>query len=495
MNVSCSKSSAWLVVLATIAMISTGFAQPPDTLWTRTYGGDGADFGFAAAASGDGGYVLCGTTDSFSANGDRDVYLVKINDAGDTLWTRTYGYASTWEEGRDIAKTADGGYIIAGYTGVEDVSTDIHLLKVNSLGDLEWRRNYGGLDVEEANAVKQTSDGGYVIVGLTESYGDGLSDSYIIRTNDVGDTLWTKTYGGVLYEVGRDVVVLEDSGFAVASSNTSDGPGATGVELRRLDENGESLWVQRYGGPNLDSPRCLIQCQPSGFLIGGMTISFAPTIKTDAYMIRVSDEGDSLWMRTYGYRDSSEAFLSASQLSDGSFILAGFTGSTSEGADRASVYLVRTDSLGLFEWSAIYGGPNQDFVESVLLSPDGGYLLTGWSNSNDVGTFNIYTLRIDSELGIPNHNRSLIPDRLSLYAYPNPFNSETTLKLSLDRPQTIELTLYNQLGQIVMPLMKGQVETGEFSYHLSANSLPSGTYYAQLNTQDSQFTRKLILIK
>lgn len=482
------------ILLLFVASICS--AQPPDTVWTQTFGGNHRDFGFAVAESNDGGYVLCGRLQSYLPWEDRDVYLVKLNDAGDSVWTKRYGSPDIWEEGWDIAATHDGGYIVAGFIGLENVSTDIYLLKLDGLGNLEWERTYGGPDVEEANAVKQTPDGGYVVVGRTESYGAGLSDSYIIRTDEVGDTLWTKTYGGVFHEVGRDVVVLADSGFAVASSNTSDGPGATAVELRQLDENGASIWDRRYGGYNLDTPRCLIRCLPSGYLIGGTTLSFAPTTKTEAFMIRVSGEGDSLWMRTYGYRDSSEIFYSVAQLPDDGFILTGSTGSTSEGADLASIYLVRTDSLGDLEWSSIHGGFDHQSAEAVLVTSDNGLLVCGWTGEwwgmNDV---DLYAMRFESILDFtPTRNRPF-PSQLTLRAYPNPFNAETTLAFYLNRPQMIELTLYDQLGRVVRTLINEQAPAGEITYHLTASSLPSGTYYARLTTPSSQFTRKLVLLK
>jgi hypothetical protein len=423
------------------------------------------------------------------------VYLVKLNDNGDSVWTRTYGSPDIWEEGWDICATNDGGYVVAGFIGQENVSTDIVLLKLDSLGDLEWERTYGGPDVEEANAVKQTPDGGYVVVGKTHSFGFGAVNTYIIRTEVDGDTLWTKTYGGVFNEVGQDVVILADSGFAVVSSNTSDGPGPTAIELRQLDENGESIWVRRYGGSSLDVPFSLIPCRPSGYLIGGTSRSFTSSTKTDAYIIRVSSEGDSLWMRTYGYPDSSEAFFATSQLQDGGFIFVGFTGYTSEVTDFASIYLVRTDSLGDLEWSGVYGGFDHQAAEDVLITQDNGLLVCGWTGEwwgmNDV---DLYAMRFESVLdNTPSHGQPF-PSQLTLSAYPNPFNAETTLTFYIDHPQMIELTLYDQLGRVVRTLMKEQA-AGEISYHLTAPSLPSGIYYAHLTTPSSQFIRKLVLLK
>jgi hypothetical protein len=483
------------IIIPLLILASLAFAQPPDTLWTRTYGGSYEDFGYGVAASDDGGYLLCGSLQSYIPWEDRDIFIVKINDAGDSIWTRTFGSTNTWEEARDITACIDGGYLLVGYIGLEDIETDAYLLKVDSLGNFEWERRYGGTECEEANAVMQTSDGGYIIVGLTYSYGMGLSDSYIIRTDEAGDTLWTKTYGGDLYEACYDVAAIDEGGFAIVSSNTSDGPGATGVEFRKLDENGESVLVRRYGGENLDSPRCLTRCIPSGYLIGGWTASFAQS-REDMYALRVADNGDSLWMQTYGFADSSEIIKSAVQLEDGGFLFAGGTGSAGIGADLTSIYLVRTDSLGELLWSNVYGGFDQQLAEDVLVTSGNGLLVCGWTGDLvDEDDTDIYVMRFESVLDTEPSRSQPFPAQLTLRAFPNPFNSETTLSFNLNRPQMIELTLYNQLGQIVETLMQGQFSAGDFSYHLTASFLPSGTYYAQLNTPSSQFTRKLILVK
>jgi hypothetical protein len=157
-----------------------------------------------------------GHTSSFGA-GAYDVYLVKTDSRGDTLWTRTYGGAEV-DEGYSAEQTADGGYIIAGKTysfGAGGV--DVWLLKTNAAGDTIWTRTYGGPDDEVGSSVQQTTDGGYIVGGITNSFGAGGYDFYLIKTGGSGDTVWTRTYGGSRADLGHVVrQLLMEAAFSWA---------------------------------------------------------------------------------------------------------------------------------------------------------------------------------------------------------------------------------------------------------------------------------------
>jgi hypothetical protein len=207
-----------------------------DTLWTRTFGGDSLDVGCTVQPTSDGGYIIAGGTRSFGRGG-LDIYLIKTNASGDTLWTRTYG-GSGYEEGSSVEQTADGGYIVAGYTdsfGAD--SADVYLVKTNSAGDTICTRTYGGSGSDEANALGKTSDGGYIIGGWTSSFGAGSRDVYLVRTNASGDTVWTRTCGGTGIDYGSSVQQTADGGYVAAGYTTSVGTGGD-VYLIKTDETG-----------------------------------------------------------------------------------------------------------------------------------------------------------------------------------------------------------------------------------------------------------------
>ena len=200
--------------------------------WERTYGGAGNEGGNAVRQTQDGGYIVSGGTTSYG-NGYQ-VYLVKTNASGDTLWTRTYGGAGS-DEGYSVQQTQDTGYIVSGYTNSFGNFTQVYLIKTNASGDTLWTRYYGGMGEDVGYSAQQTSDGGYVVAGLTGFYPD--YQVCLIKTNASGDTLWTKTYGGTGDDDGNSVQQTSDGGYIVAGRYDAFGTNPQ-VYLIKTDANG-----------------------------------------------------------------------------------------------------------------------------------------------------------------------------------------------------------------------------------------------------------------
>ncbi|MBL7942421.1 MAG: hypothetical protein JNM00_06630, partial [Flavobacteriales bacterium] len=196
--------------------------------YQKTIGSSQGDNAMAVVQTTDGGYVTCGSSLSFG-NNNSQVYLVKTNDEGDTLWTRTYDFGNL-DYGNALQMTNDGGFIIAGRTFTGTVNyDDVLLMKVGADGSFEWAKAYGGGEQDQANAVRQTSDGGFIVAGYTTSYGAGLPDIYLVKTSANGDLEWTKTYGGTVTDEAYDVWQNEDGGYIVAGSVRSFLPDNDGV--------------------------------------------------------------------------------------------------------------------------------------------------------------------------------------------------------------------------------------------------------------------------
>ena len=208
-----------------------------DTIWTRTYGGSDDDAGWSVAQTTDGGYIIAGWTESFGA-GMEDVYLVKTDVEGDTLWTHTYGGSST-DWGYFVAQTTDSGYIVAGRTASFGAgSSDFYLVKTAPDGDTIWTRTYGGTDSDYGYSVVQTTDGGYIVAGGTRSFGAGEYDVYLVKTDALGDTIWTRTYGGSDYDGCRSIVQTSDGGYIIVGETKSFGAGLHDVYLIKTDSLG-----------------------------------------------------------------------------------------------------------------------------------------------------------------------------------------------------------------------------------------------------------------
>ena len=214
-----------------------------DSLWTKTFGGAYYDVGSSVQQTSDGGYIICGCTNSFG-NGLPDcyLYLIKTDVNGDLLWTKTFGGTDLDDDdkGNSIQQTTDGGYIITGwiYRGVFLDSYDVSLIKTDGSGNEQWTKTFGGTDNDSGNSVQQTTDGGYIICGNTESFGNGGSDIYLIKTDGSGNEQWFKTFGGVNGESGSSVQQTTDGGYIICGNTESFGNGTSDIYLIKTDENG-----------------------------------------------------------------------------------------------------------------------------------------------------------------------------------------------------------------------------------------------------------------
>jgi hypothetical protein len=196
-----------------------------------------------------------------------DVYLIKVDSLGDTLWTKTYGLLLN-DIGYSVQQTTDGGYIIAGETfSFGTGSSDVYLVKTDTLGNTLWTRTYGGTDWDGQPSVQQTTDGGYIIAGETFSFGSGSGDVYLVKTDTLGDTLWTRTYGGTDDDDGYSVQQTSDSGYIIAGHTKSFGAGSNDVYLIKTSVEGEVGVEEESSEFRISNNEFrLLQNQPNPFL-------------------------------------------------------------------------------------------------------------------------------------------------------------------------------------------------------------------------------------
>jgi hypothetical protein len=260
-----------------------------DSLWARTYGGGADDIGYAVAQCPDSGFIVVGTTCSFGA-GQGDVYLVRTTALGDTLWTRTYGGASE-EQGNAVVPTADSGFIVCAWTRSFGAGAgDVYLVKTDACGDTLWTRRYGGTGNDYCHAIRPTLDGGYVMAGVTFSYGAAQGDFYLIRTDANGDTLWTRTYGTAAAYLGHTVDLTADGGFALTGVTRSFGAGAYDAWLIRTDSLGDTLWTRTFGGVGEERAFSVMATADGGFALGGWTASSGAG-GADAWLVKTDSAG------------------------------------------------------------------------------------------------------------------------------------------------------------------------------------------------------------
>ncbi|UCD54386.1 MAG: hypothetical protein JSU76_01515, partial [Dehalococcoidia bacterium] len=227
-----------LVVAMILLVPRSAVAQSDNEQWNRTFSGSGWDVGFSVAQTSDGGYIVAGYTRSYGAGGN-DVWLIKTNSEGNRQWSRTFG-GSDWDGAYCVSQTSDGGYIVAGYTRSYDAGADdAWLIKTDSEGHEQWNRVFGGSDWDGAYSVAQTTDGGYILTGWRGSYiGRHQNDIWLIKTDSEGHEQWNRVFGGLLLDVGRCVRQTSDGGYIVVGKTWSYGAGCYDVWLIKTDSEG-----------------------------------------------------------------------------------------------------------------------------------------------------------------------------------------------------------------------------------------------------------------
>lgn len=476
-------------------------AHGPDSLWTKIYGGVGFDEGWSVQQTSDSGYIITGYTSSFGA-GYKDVYLIKTDVDGDTLWTRTYGGVD-WDAGRSVQQTSDGGYIIAGHTESFGAgSWDVYLIKTNSLGDTLWVRTYGGTNVDAGLSVQQISDGDYIVVGYTASFGASCDDVYIVKTDSLGNALWTKMYGGSLYDFAWSVQETADNGFIIAGSTNSFGAGMADIYLLRTDSSGDTLWTKTFGGADADVGYAVQKTTDGGYIVIGYTFSFGLG-EQDVYLIKTDSLGDTLWTRTYGGSDI-DGGVSVQVTADGGFFIAGYT--TSFGMGDLDVYLIKVDSDGDTIWTRTFGGISSDKGYSAQQTYDGGYIIVGNTYSFGAGLFDVYLIKTELDVGIKEErDRRHKTTDIRLATHPNPFTDKVRINLGMDdvgcKMDDISLNIYDVSGRLIksfqLPTAYSLLPT-VFKWDGRDNEgkrVSGGVYFLKLKAGEYNTTSKLLKMR
>ncbi len=373
--------------LFTLLLLSPCFYSEAQITFQKTYSGTGDDRGYSVQQTADGGYIITGSTFSFGA-GNHDVYLIKTDVNGDSLWTKTFGGLND-DEGRSIQQTSDGGYIIAGSTesfGAGDF--DIYLIKTDSNGDSLWTKTFGGTNEDLGFSAKQTTDGGYIVTGSYYISAVLFYNVILIKTDANGNILWTKSFGGTEDEVGKAIQQTSDGGYIITGYTQSFGVGNVDAYLIKTDANGNLLWSKMIGGVLQDWAESGQQTADGGYILAGRTNNFGASFD-DIFLVKTDSSGNLLWTKKFGGPGYDEAY-SVLQTADGGYMIAGYT--TSFGFD--DVFLIKTDANGDSLLIKTFGGANSEDGYSIQPTTDGGYIIIGETDA--LGDVGFYLIKTDS---------------------------------------------------------------------------------------------------
>jgi hypothetical protein len=366
--------------------------------------------------------------------------------APDTLWTKTFG--GPFEDvGWSVQQTNDQGYIISGWTfsygiGVPNYS-NVLLIKTDANGVNQWIRTYGGSNHDVGYQVQQTTDKGYITTGWTDSFGGGTIELYLVKTDSLGDTLWTKVYHGENGAEGYSVKQTIDKGYIITGYTMKFGPNGMDVYLVRADSLGDTLWTKTFGGNGLDIGSAAEITIDGGYVIVGSTWSYGPS---------------------------------------------------------SDVYLIKTDSLGNQQWVQTIGGINYDGGYTVDTTLDGGYIITGETESFGNGSSDVYLIKIDTDPSSINEEKYHDKGNPELICQPNLFSTSITISYSLKKACNVIVCIYSISGILIKTLQSGKKEAGIYSLRWNGTDnndrkVSAGIYFTRLTVEEFESVKKIVLVK
>ena len=367
--------------------VNTRGVAAPQVQWEQTFGGSANSTGRGVQQTNDDGYIITGFTQS-SANESQKVYLLKTDSFGKKQWDQTFGGNIGNGTGRAVRQTVDGGYIIVGQTDSFSVGKlKAYLIKTDSSGNKQWEKTYGGNAVNYGASVQQTTDGGYVFVGSTVV--DSMPLVYLVKTDSSGKVQWEQTFGNGIQNFGNSVWQSADGGYIIAGAKVQSSDQVYAY-LVKTDSSGSMQWDQTYGGKGFNFATSVQQTTDSGYVIGGVTNSSGPN--QYFYLVKTDSSGAKQWDQTYGGKGLNLAHA-VQQTTDGGYIMVGdtFVGGTSLlTATGSHGYLVKTDSSGSMQWQETFGGNGNISGQDVQQTKDGGYIIVGSTDSGHASRLDVY---------------------------------------------------------------------------------------------------------
>jgi len=475
-------------------------------IWAKTYGGAYWDSPTYFVRASDGGLTAIGETKSFSGNTFDDMLFLKTDSLGNLLWAKIFSAASV-EVPTCIIRTSDNGYAFTGFVTVNG-HKQVFLIRANMNGDTLFTHIYGSGTGEDLGVgLTQSADGGFVISGKTSTNATGFVDVMLLKTDPAGNLQWVKSFGRGGWEEGESITVAHDGNYLVCGATNSVGYGDYDILLMKFDTAGNYLWGKIYGGQREDASYSVFENTDGSILVSGYTNSMGyghnlsaeyesdetmqrnypvpPTVQgddsTNVFLLKTNAEGDTLWTRAYGNARQDEAFH-FSPMPDGGYIIPGLSDSYVTGTDSMQMYLIRTDSLGFSGCHERSAHPGVDTVtfpsQNLPFNQTSGIPVTNV-------TLTVQQWNISADNACLYTAVSAISAEASLSFFPNPFSNYISFTLQQNEP--LEVSVFNLLGEIVF-----QKEMQATEHQLDLSFLPQGAYILRLKKDSQTFFNKIL---
>jgi len=386
----------------------------PSIEWQKSFGGSSDDWAHSIQQSADGGYIVAGKSESNDGDvtgnhGITDYWVVKLSPQGTVVWQKSLGGGRN-DLAYSIQQSADGGYIVAGWSGSNDGDVmgnhgneDYWVVKLSPQGTIEWQKSLGGSRSDNAYSIQQSADGGYIVAGGSASTdGDvtgnhGGTDYWVVKLSPQGTIEWQKSLGGSRGDYANSIQQCSDGGYIVAGNSESNDGDVTGNHGRedywvvKLSHTGALEWQKSLGGNKQDWANSIQQSTDGGYIVAGYSESNDGDVtgnhgNYDYWVVKLSPTGAVEWQKSLG-GSSNDAASSIQQSTDGGYIVAGVSslndGDITGNHGGADSWVVKLSTSGTIEWQKSLGGSRDDWAYSIQQSVDGGYIMAGYSKSND----------------------------------------------------------------------------------------------------------------
>jgi hypothetical protein len=501
-----------------------------DILWEKSFGGKHADYLFDAQPTADYGFILAGSslsqksgTKTSDNEGDVDYWVWKMNEDGELDWQKNFG-GSGADFLNSIRNTSDGGFILAG-TSDSGVSLhkkdscrgneDFWIIKLNAKGNEEWQRTIGGTGKDLVKTIVQTSDGGYIVGGSSDSgisqkilkggtdkYGksdrnQGNTDYWILKLDEKGEIQWQKTYGGRYADILESLIVTNDGGYLVGGYSNSPasqykyhgGYGEGDFWVLKLDKDGTIEWQQCLGGDGDDHLYSLIQTNDQGYIIAGDSTSGTTGNKsepnkkgTDFWVLKLDEKGEIFWQKTYN-TGKTDILTSAVENNDGTILLGGYAqsetiGTTKKDKKEINDYIaLKISAEGEELWKETVGSNGEDVLRKVVETRDGGYVLAGTSKgevsrdrNNAQGKADFWVVKLKDK------EKKKEKKKLSLEAIPNPAPQFTNIIVGFEFTKGT-LSMFDLAGRQLQTF-----EVTDRTIPIDLGAYPEGIYVVEVRT-------------
>jgi hypothetical protein len=494
------KPKRLMLFVATASLLSGGLggglvgtaAGALDTVWTSTYGGAANDGLRSVCETTDGCFAAAGYTYSLGPN-DVNIYVVKVDTGGDTLWTRALGGAGR-DYGYGVCQGPGGGCYVAGYTTSSGLGKeDVYVASIDTDGDVVWERTYGGAGSDEGRTIFRTSDGYLVVAGRADSFGAGQSDVYVLKLDAEGDTVWTRVFGGAGYDWGESACETADGGYCISGTSGSNGV-SRDIYLVKVDPAGSLVWQRFYGDfstwVSQDWGGPVLAAADGGVAVGGNRIILSVD-PDDLYFLRTDSAGTQTSIKRYA-SDFLEYGCSMCETPDAGYLICGVE--KNESTLKNDLLLVKRLPGTGWAWEQVMGGAGSDWGSCIIQTTPGYYLVAGHTECSGAGGHDGWLVMLrepDAAVAVTG------PAGLRAVPSPNPFSAGTTIRFGLQSASQVEVAIYDFAGRRIRVIGYGWREPGDHAVawdgrDQSGERVAPGIYVVRVAAGEASRTSKLV---